>query len=97
MPRPRKTAAKAPAPDLSPERPGVVGLPGVARATAHRPLSLLEVQDPADLDALLQGRLGTMVLQRLSPTVAVLNPGSDAAALGVLKKAGHTPKVLERL
>lgn len=93
MPRPRKTPPNVSQPGGT--TPAAVPF-GVDRATAHRPLSLLEVQDPADLDALLQGRVGGMVLQRLSPQVAVLNPGSDQAVLEALKKAGHTPKVLER-
>lgn len=93
MPRPRKTAARAAAAEPEPTPPPGFG---ATRATAHRPLSLLEVQDPADLDALLQGRLGELVLQRLSPLLAVLKPGSDQSALDILKRAGHTPKVLER-
>lgn len=69
---------------------------GVSEVTAHRPVSLLEVQDAADLDVLLlDSKLAPHLLTRLSPTVALLAKGSEKAVLDTLRKAGHTPKVVE--
>lgn len=68
----------------------------VGQVTAHRPVTLLEVQDSADLDVLLlDGKVGAHVLTRLSPTFALLTPGSEKAVLDALRKAGHTPRVQE--
>lgn len=68
----------------------------VGQVTAHRPVTLLEVQDSADLDVLLlDGKVGAHVLTRLSPTFALLAPGSEKAVLDALRKAGHTPRVQE--
>ena len=68
----------------------------MAELTAHRPVSLLEVQDAADLDVLLlDSKLAPHVLTRLSATAALLASGSEKAVLDALRKAGHTPKVVE--
>lgn len=78
-----KAAPALPEPTFIPER-----------LTVHAGLTLLEVQDPADLDALLSDpRLGAHVAERLAPTFALLRPGTDAAALDALRRAGHTPRV----
>ncbi|WP_161884005.1 hypothetical protein [Deinococcus alpinitundrae] len=70
-------------------------LPPGVQVVAHRPLSVLEVQDSADLDALLLDvRLAARVVSRLAPTVALLTPGSEKEVLEVLRKAGHLPKVV---
>ncbi|MDO4245791.1 MAG: hypothetical protein Q4C89_07195, partial [Deinococcus sp.] len=67
-----------------------------SEVTAHRPVSLLEVQDAADLDVLLlDSKLAPHLLTRLSPTVALLAKDSEKAVLDALRKAGHTPKVVE--
>ena len=89
--RPPKAAA-------SPQGPPAAAHPtatfGASEVTAHRPLGLLEVQDSADLDALmLDSRVGRCVLARLSPTFALLRPGQEQAALEALRRAGHTPRV----
>ncbi|AFZ68245.1 hypothetical protein [Deinococcus peraridilitoris] len=62
--------------------------------TVHAPLTLIEVTDAADLDA-LQGdaRLAPLIVARVSATVAVALPDKARALLDALRKAGHTPKV----
>ncbi|THF69823.1 hypothetical protein E7T06_09970 [Deinococcus sp. Arct2-2] len=70
-------------------------LSGVQTVVAHRPLSVLEVQDSADLDALLlDARLAGQLVSRLGPTFALLIPGSEKAVLDALRKAGHLPRVV---
>ncbi|UQN09599.1 hypothetical protein [Deinococcus sp. QL22] len=70
-------------------------LSGVQTVVAHRPLSVLEVQDSADLDALLlDARFAGQVVSRLGPTFALLTPGSEKAVLEALRKAGHLPRVV---
>jgi hypothetical protein len=67
----------------------------VQTVVAHRPLSVLEVQDSADLDALLlDTRLAGQIVSRLGPTFALLTPGSEKAVLEALRKAGHLPRVV---
>lgn len=90
---PKKTTAKAAKNVPQPLQLADFGVPEV---TAHRPVSLLEVQDSADLDVLLlDSKLAPHLLTRLSPTVALLAKGSEKAVLDALRKAGHTPKVVE--
>lgn len=68
----------------------------VSQVTAHRPVALLEVQDSADLDVLmLDNKVSSHILTRLSPTFALLTTGSEKTVLDALRKAGHTPKVQE--
>ncbi|UBV44710.1 hypothetical protein LAJ19_16245 (plasmid) [Deinococcus taeanensis] len=96
-PKSGKTVSPAPAPtEAQPtEAQPQPLLPGVQRVVAHRPLSVLEVQDSADLDALLQdARVAGQVVSRLGPTFALLVPGSEKAVLEALRKAGHLPKVV---
>ncbi len=63
----------------------------------HENLPLLEVANPQELDMLLaDARMARFIRRRLSPHVAVIAPGQDAALLARLLKVGHTPKVLER-
>lgn len=105
--RPRKTAqTKAATPTTAPASTApsstapssIASLDSfpVGQVTAHRPVTLLEVQDSADLDVLLlDGKVGAHVLTRLSPTFALLTPGSEKAVLDALRKAGHTPRVQE--
>jgi len=63
----------------------------------HENLPLLEVANPQELDVFLaDARTARFIRRRLSPHVAVLAPGQDAALLARLRKLGHTPKVLER-
>ncbi|WP_019010780.1 hypothetical protein [Deinococcus aquatilis] len=82
--------AKAP-----PTDPASLPLSRVQTVVAHRPLSVLEVQDSADLDALLlDTRLAGQIVSRLGPTFALLTPGSEKAVLEALRKAGHLPRVV---
>ncbi|GGR74972.1 hypothetical protein GCM10008959_40150 [Deinococcus seoulensis] len=97
--RPEETPAPAaPAPARKARAKAAPALPEPTfipeRLTVHAGLILLEVQDPADLDALLSDtRLSPHVAERLAPTFALLRPGTDAAALDALRRAGHTPRV----
>ena len=70
-------------------------LPGVQRVVAHQPLSVLEVQDSADLDALLlDTRVAGQIVSRLDSHFALLIPGGEKVVLDALRKAGHLPKVV---
>ena len=61
---------------------------------AHTPLSLLEVQESADLDALMADpRLSPHILTRLDPHFALVRPEGQAPLLAALRKAGHTPRL----
>ncbi len=63
----------------------------------HENLPLLEVANPLELDMLLaDDRTARFIRRRLSPHVAIIAPGQDAALLARLRKLGHTPKVVER-
>jgi hypothetical protein len=63
----------------------------------HENLPLLEVANPQELDVLLaDARTAQFIRRRLSPHIAVIAPGQDAALLARLRKLGHTPKVVER-
>jgi len=67
----------------------------VQRVVAHQPLSVLEVQDSADLDALLlDTRMAVQVVSRLDSRFALLVPGGEKAVLDALRKAGHLPKAV---
>ncbi|MFK7604250.1 MULTISPECIES: hypothetical protein [Deinococcus] len=71
-------------------------LPPAEGVVAHRPLSVLEVQESADLDALLlDARLAGLIVARLDPHVALLAQDSEKAVLEALRKAGHLPKVVD--
>lgn len=100
MTSPKKTtkqlAAKPAAKKVVSEpQPEVAVAFGVKKPTAHRPLNLIEVQDSADLDVIVQNpKIKPHVLARLSPTAALLTIGSEKTVLEVLLKAGHTPRVV---
>ncbi|GGJ88681.1 hypothetical protein [Deinococcus aquiradiocola] len=86
-----KRRGRPPKPPAAPPDP----LAGVTRLTAHRPLALLEVQDAADLDALMQDpRLTPHIAARLDPLFALVLPASVERLQAALLKAGHTPKLL---
>jgi len=75
-------------------RPPKVRAEGEGEVIAHTPLSLLEVQESADLDALLADpRLSPHILTRLDPHFALVQPGGHALLLAALRKAGHTPRL----
>ncbi len=67
---------------------------GVGKLTAHRPLGLLEVQEKADLDALLADpRLSPHIAMRLGDHFALVLPASLERLQAALLKVGHTPKL----
>ena len=67
---------------------------GVSKPTAHRPLGLLEVQESADLDALMADpRLAGQIAMRLDERFALVLPASLERLQAALLKAGHTPKL----
>ena len=68
---------------------------GVSKPTAHRPLGLLEVQESADLDALMADpRLAGQIAMRLDERFALVLPASLERLQAALLKAGHTPKLI---
>ena len=68
---------------------------GVGKLTAHRPLGLLEVQEKADLDALLADpRLSPHIAMRLDDHFALVLPASLERLQAALLKVGHTPKLV---
>ena len=68
---------------------------GVGKLTAHRPLGLLEVQEKADLDALLADpRLSPHIAMRLDDRFALVLPASLDRLQAALLKVGHTPKLV---
>ena len=68
---------------------------GVGRLSAHRPLGLLEVQEKADLDALLADpRLSPHIAMRLDDHFALVLPASLERLQAALLKVGHTPKLV---
>ncbi len=61
----------------------------------HTNAVILEVTGPAALLELASDTaLRPLLLCRLSPTVALVDPGGLDPLLEVLRKRGHTPKVL---
>ena len=83
---PQATPKATPKAGATPER--------TSSPSAHVGLTLLEVADPADLRALeADPRIRPFLVRILSERHAAVLPGSHAALLEALKKAGHTPKV----
>lgn len=69
--------------------------PPTGRVLAHQDLTVLEVADAADLHSLLvDPRVKPLILAVLSSTQALVLPQNSKTLLEVLRKAGHTPKVL---
>ena len=63
-------------------------------ALIHENIPTLEVTDAVALDHLLADTtVATAVVRRLSPTVAVLDPGKVELVVARLRKLGHLPKV----
>jgi len=63
-------------------------------ALIHENIPTLEVTDAAALDHLLaDNTVAAAVVRRLSPTVAVLDPGKVELVVTRLRKLGHLPKV----
>ncbi len=60
----------------------------------HQNAVVLEVSSPAQLLELAMDRaFAGLLLCRLSPTVALVDPGSKEEIVEVLRRRGHTPKV----
>ena len=61
----------------------------------HENLPLLEVADAAALEGLLADpTLADAIVQRIAPTLAVIDPAKVEAVLARLKKLGHLPRVV---
>ncbi len=61
----------------------------------HRGSAILEVSSPAQLVELGMDRaFYGILLCRLSPTVALIDPGRSAEFIELLRRRGHTPKVV---
>jgi hypothetical protein len=61
----------------------------------HDGATILEVSSPAQLVELGMDRAFTgLLLCRLSPTVALVDPGRKDEFVELLRRRGHTPKVI---
>jgi hypothetical protein len=61
----------------------------------HYRAAVLEVSDPAQLlELVADPGLRPFLLCRLAPTVALIDPGCGDELVEVLRRRGHTPKVL---
>ncbi len=89
----REGGAQPDVPSASPPTPEPPRF-AVSQLTAHRPLGLLEVQDKADLDALLADpRLAPQITLRLDDRFALVLPAQLERLQAALLKAGHTPRL----
>ena len=60
----------------------------------HHNATVLEVTEPAQiLELAADSALRPFLLCRLSPTVALVDPGRAADLVDALRRRGHTPKV----
>ena len=60
----------------------------------HQNAAILEVSSPAQLLELAMDRAFVgFLLCRLSPTVALVDPGRKEELIQLLRRRGHTPKV----
>jgi hypothetical protein len=63
------------------------------RVEVHRGATILEVSSPAQLVELGMDRAFCgILLCRLSPTVALVDPGKSEELVEILRRRGHTPK-----
>lgn len=68
--------------------------PDKAQMFHHKGLTLLEVNEPVELEALLlDPRIKPLILTQISDCAALVLPEQHKTLLETLKKAGHTPKV----
>jgi hypothetical protein len=73
----------------------VLPLAEPATCELHRHAAVLEVSDPAQLvELVMDTALRSFLLCRLAPTVALVDPGAANALTEVLRRRGHTPKVI---
>ena len=62
----------------------------------HSDAALLEVGDPAQLlELAADTALRPFLLCRLSPTVALVNPGRGDDLAEMLRRRGYTPRILK--
>jgi hypothetical protein len=62
----------------------------------HRDAAVLEVGDPAQLlELAADTAVRPFLLCRLAPDVALVDPGRAADLAEVLRRRGHTPKILK--
>jgi hypothetical protein len=62
----------------------------------HLNATVLEVADAADLlELAADPALRQSLLCRLGPTVALVDPGQAVRLVEVLRKRGHTPKIVQ--
>ena len=73
------------------------GTPSRARnVSLHTDLTLIEVADAEILHELRANRsVGPLIVAQLSDHVAVIAPGGGKDVIKLLRKSGHTPKVVE--
>lgn len=61
----------------------------------HRGATILEVSSPSQLVELGMDRaFGSLLICRLSPTVALVDPGRSEEFVELLRRRGHLPKVV---
>ncbi len=93
---PRKPAAAGPrsAAELLDE---ALPLAEPVAVEAHHHAAVLEVSEPAQLVELAaDAALRPFLLCRLSPTVALIDPGRAGLLVEALRKRGHTPKYVQQ-
>jgi hypothetical protein len=65
-----------------------------AEVEVHHNAAVLEVSEPAQLlELAADSALRPFLLCRLSPTVALVDPGRAVDLVDALRRRGHTPKV----
>jgi hypothetical protein len=66
-----------------------------AQAELHLHAAVLEVSEPAQLlELAADAGLRALLLCRLAATVALVDPGGAERLVEVLRRRGHTPKVI---
>jgi hypothetical protein len=101
MGRPRKSRAIEPAPSQAEKAASalldeLLPLAEPAGHEVHSNAALLEVSDPAQLlELAADPALRPILLCRLAPRVALVDPGRAEDLAEVLRRRGHTPKILK--
>ena len=66
------------------------------RAERHEPVAVVEVAGPAQLlELAADPKVRRYLLGRLTDTIALVDPGQEAALLKALRAGGHTPRVAD--
>jgi hypothetical protein len=67
-----------------------------AAAEMHTNAAVLEVDDPSRLlELAADSAVRALLLCRLAPTVALVDAGAAGPLLDILRRRGHTPKVVK--